>query len=47
MRKMLMEERQYMLKVKESFTKESLRPSPMKDDEFLGYHGNFKQLVID
>lgn len=26
---------------------ESLRPSPLENDETLGYHGNFKKLNVD
>lgn len=26
---------------------EELRPTPLKNDEILGYHGNFKKLDVD
>lgn len=27
--------------------KEDLRPTPLENDEILGYHGNFKKLDVD
>lgn len=42
-----MEHRKNFDKLKDLKVDESKRPEPLKNDDVLGFHGNFKKLSVD